>query len=109
MHVVRHPSPVQDKPNDYGKVMQPSPLVTPSPACMVCGHATVSLSVDTTVFTLANFVRAQLYGVFGTLSLGMRVLDARARARVGDPLGRPLRCRSRGFTGGATAGPSTPG
>ena len=27
-------------------------------------------------FTLANFVRAQLYGVFGTLSLGMRVLDA---------------------------------
>lgn len=25
-------------------------------------------------FTLANFVRAQLYGVFGTLSLGMRVL-----------------------------------
>ena len=26
-------------------------------------------------FTLANFVRAQLYGVFGTLSLGMRVLD----------------------------------
>nr|WP_274637050.1 FGGY-family carbohydrate kinase [Microbacterium bovistercoris] len=26
--------------------------------------------------TLANFMRAQLYGVFGTLSLGMRVLDA---------------------------------
>lgn len=26
-------------------------------------------------FTLANFVRAQLYGVFGTLALGMRVLD----------------------------------
>ena len=26
-------------------------------------------------FTLANFMRAQLYGVFGTLSLGMRVLD----------------------------------
>ncbi len=25
--------------------------------------------------TLANFMRAQLYGVFGTLSLGMRVLD----------------------------------
>jgi sugar (pentulose or hexulose) kinase len=25
-------------------------------------------------FTLANFMRAQLYGVFGTLSLGMRVL-----------------------------------
>lgn len=25
-------------------------------------------------FTLANFVRAQLYGVFGTLALGMRVL-----------------------------------
>jgi sugar (pentulose or hexulose) kinase len=27
-------------------------------------------------FTLANFMRAQLYGVFGTLSLGMRVLDS---------------------------------
>jgi sugar (pentulose or hexulose) kinase len=27
-------------------------------------------------FTLANFMRAQLYGVFGTLSLGMRVLAA---------------------------------
>lgn len=27
-------------------------------------------------FTLANFMRAQLYGVFGTLALGMRVLDA---------------------------------
>jgi len=27
-------------------------------------------------FTLANVVRAQLYGVFGTLSLGMRVLSA---------------------------------
>jgi sugar (pentulose or hexulose) kinase len=27
-------------------------------------------------FTLANFARAQLYGVFGTLVLGMRVLDA---------------------------------
>jgi sugar (pentulose or hexulose) kinase len=27
-------------------------------------------------FTLANFVRAQLYGVFGTLALGMRVLAA---------------------------------
>ena len=26
--------------------------------------------------TLANFMRAQLYGVFGTLSLGMQVLDA---------------------------------
>ena len=26
-------------------------------------------------FTLANFMRAQLYGVFGTLSLGMRVLE----------------------------------
>ncbi|MET0296408.1 MAG: FGGY-family carbohydrate kinase [Microbacterium sp.] len=26
-------------------------------------------------FTLANVVRAQLYGVFGTLALGMRVLD----------------------------------
>lgn len=26
--------------------------------------------------TLANFMRAQLYGVFGTLSLGMRVLDS---------------------------------
>ena len=26
-------------------------------------------------FTLANFMRAQLYGVFGTLALGMRVLD----------------------------------
>lgn len=26
--------------------------------------------------TLANFMRAQLYGVFGTLALGMRVLDA---------------------------------
>lgn len=27
-------------------------------------------------FTLANFMRAQVYGIFGTLSLGMRVLDA---------------------------------
>ncbi|MFD3443526.1 xylulokinase [Microbacteriaceae bacterium 4G12] len=27
-------------------------------------------------FTLANFMRAQLYGVFGTLSLGMRVLES---------------------------------
>lgn len=27
-------------------------------------------------FTLANFMRAQLYGVFGTLALGMRVLQA---------------------------------
>ncbi|MEH3089941.1 MAG: FGGY-family carbohydrate kinase [Microbacterium arborescens] len=27
-------------------------------------------------FTLANAIRAQLYGVFGTLALGMRVLDA---------------------------------
>ncbi|WP_308291688.1 xylulokinase [Microbacterium jejuense] len=27
-------------------------------------------------FTLGNFARAQLYGVFGTLALGMRVLDA---------------------------------
>jgi len=27
-------------------------------------------------FTLSNFARAQLYGVFGTLALGMRVLDA---------------------------------
>jgi sugar (pentulose or hexulose) kinase len=27
-------------------------------------------------FTLANFMRAQIYGVFGTLALGMRVLDA---------------------------------
>jgi sugar (pentulose or hexulose) kinase len=27
-------------------------------------------------FTLANFMRAQIYGVFGTLSLGMRVLAA---------------------------------
>ncbi|WP_245884853.1 xylulokinase [Glaciihabitans tibetensis] len=27
-------------------------------------------------FSLANFMRAQLYGVFGTLSLGMRVLDS---------------------------------
>lgn len=27
-------------------------------------------------FTLANFMRAQVYGVFGTLALGMRVLDA---------------------------------
>lgn len=27
-------------------------------------------------FTLANFMRAQLYGVFGTLALGMRVLAA---------------------------------
>ncbi|KJL43644.1 Ribulokinase [Microbacterium trichothecenolyticum] len=27
-------------------------------------------------FTLANFMRAQLYGVFGTLALGMRVLEA---------------------------------
>jgi sugar (pentulose or hexulose) kinase len=27
-------------------------------------------------FTLANFMRAQLYGVFGTLALGMRVLDS---------------------------------
>jgi sugar (pentulose or hexulose) kinase len=26
-------------------------------------------------FTLANFMRAQLYGVFGTLALGMRVLE----------------------------------
>ncbi|RUR03150.1 xylulokinase [Labedella endophytica] len=26
-------------------------------------------------FTLANFMRAQVYGVFGTLALGMRVLD----------------------------------
>jgi sugar (pentulose or hexulose) kinase len=25
--------------------------------------------------TLANFMRAQIYGVFGTLALGMRVLD----------------------------------
>ena len=28
--------------------------------------------------TLANFMRAQLYGVFGTLSLGMRVLEPKA-------------------------------
>ncbi|HWS52389.1 MAG TPA: FGGY-family carbohydrate kinase, partial [Microbacterium sp.] len=27
-------------------------------------------------FTLANFVRAQLYGVFGTLALGMKVLES---------------------------------
>ncbi|MEV7611109.1 FGGY-family carbohydrate kinase [Microbacterium sp. NPDC089320] len=27
-------------------------------------------------FTLSNFMRAQLYGVFGTLALGMQVLDA---------------------------------
>lgn len=27
-------------------------------------------------FSLANFMRAQLYGVFGSLALGMRVLDA---------------------------------
>ncbi|MGM7671660.1 xylulokinase [Microbacterium sp. A93] len=27
-------------------------------------------------FTLANFMRAQLYGVFGTLALGMKVLEA---------------------------------
>lgn len=27
-------------------------------------------------FTLANFMRSQLYGVFGTLALGMRVLEA---------------------------------
>ena len=27
-------------------------------------------------FTLANFMRAQLYGVFGTLALGMRVLES---------------------------------
>ncbi|WP_309065637.1 xylulokinase [Microbacterium sp.] len=27
-------------------------------------------------FTLANFMRAQLYGVFGTLALGMQVLEA---------------------------------
>lgn len=27
-------------------------------------------------FNLANFMRSQLYGVFGTLALGMRVLDA---------------------------------
>jgi len=27
-------------------------------------------------FTLGNFMRAQLYGVFGTLALGMRVLDS---------------------------------
>jgi len=26
-------------------------------------------------FTLANFMRSQLYGVFGTLALGMRILD----------------------------------
>lgn len=30
---------------------------------------------DTSDFTLANFMRAQLYGVFATLSLGMGVLD----------------------------------
>jgi sugar (pentulose or hexulose) kinase len=31
-------------------------------------------------FTLANFMRAQLYGVFGTLSLGMRVLASESVA-----------------------------
>lgn len=30
--------------------------------------------------TLANFVRSQVYGIFGTLSLGMRVLDGEAVA-----------------------------
>ena len=34
-----------------------------------------SCARPTAGFTLANFMRAQLYGVFGTLSLGMRVLD----------------------------------
>ncbi len=31
-------------------------------------------------FTLANFMRAQLYGVFGTLALGMRVLEGEGAA-----------------------------
>lgn len=31
-------------------------------------------------FTLANTIRAQLYGVFGTLALGMRVLDGEGAA-----------------------------
>src|SRR5690606_16408521 len=38
------------------------------------GRPLVVRAPDST-FTLANFVRAQLYGVFGTLALGMRVLD----------------------------------
>jgi sugar (pentulose or hexulose) kinase len=34
------------------------------------------LRTPDSAFTLANFMRAQLYGVFGTLALGMRVLAA---------------------------------
>ena len=38
------------------------------------GAAAVRAHARTAGFTLANFMRAQLYGVFGTLALGMRVL-----------------------------------
>ena len=44
-------------------------------AGLVEGRPLVVRTPDS-AFTLANFMRAQLYGVFGTLALGMQVLDA---------------------------------
>jgi sugar (pentulose or hexulose) kinase len=59
---------------DAGGLLAYNHLAGEPIAGLVEGRPLVVRTPDSRL-TLANFVRAQLYGVFGTLSLGLRVLD----------------------------------
>ncbi|TAJ48566.1 MAG: hypothetical protein EPO52_10620 [Herbiconiux sp.] len=60
---------------DAGGVLAYNHLAGEPIAGLTAGRPLVVRSPDSR-FTLADFMRAQLYGVFGTLALGMRVLDS---------------------------------
>lgn len=60
---------------DAGGVLAYNQLAGEPIAGLAAGRPLVVRTPDS-AFTLANFARAQLYGVFGALALGMRVLTA---------------------------------
>jgi sugar (pentulose or hexulose) kinase len=59
---------------DAGGVLAYNQLAGEPIAGLTAGRPLI-VRTDDSNFTLANLMRAQLYGVFATLSLGMRVLD----------------------------------
>ncbi len=60
---------------DAGGLLAYNHLAGEPIAGLTAGRPLVVRTPDS-AFTLANFMRAQIYGVFGTLALGMQVLDA---------------------------------
>ncbi|MFF5624277.1 xylulokinase [Microbacterium sp. NPDC012755] len=60
---------------DAGGILAYNHLAGEPLAGLTAGRPLVVRTPDS-AFTLANFMRAQLYGVFGTLALGMQVLAA---------------------------------